>query len=208
MSCYRFEGHGVDPGTGEQPGDLRAALWLHAHGQPTGRVRKRCRRPDAGQWRQRGDRALCLVGRDPDTHERFLGEQLLDRPLADESAGRDDADDVDHEPDLAQDVAGHEHGLAARCETAQQLPHRHDARRIEPVRRFVKQEELGIVEQGGRNAQTLLHAERIGPHLVVGTAGQSDELEQLVDPAFRGRPPGRGERGEVLASGEERVERR
>ena len=45
-----------------------------------------------------------------------------------------------------------------------------DAGRVEAVGRLVEDQQLGVLEQGGRDRQPLLHAERVGLVAVAGPA--------------------------------------
>ena len=66
----------------------------------------------------------------------------------------------------------------------------------------------GIAEEGRGDAEPLLHPERVRLDLVPRPIAQPDELEQLLDPAVRGRRSGGGERPQVLPAGQVRVEGR
>ena len=91
---------------------------------------------------------------------------------------------------------------------AERLAHRHDAGRIEPVGRLVEEEQARVAQEGGGDPEPLLHPERIRLDLVPRPIAEPDELEQLLDPALRGRRSGGGERPQVLAAGQVRVEGR
>ena len=87
---------------------------------------------------------------------QLAGAQLLDQP-----ALVDDADARRQAVDLGEDVTGHEHGHAVvRGERAQQVADLDDAGRVEPVGRLVQQQQLGVVEQRGREPQALAVALR------------------------------------------------
>ena len=107
------------------------------------------------------------------------------RTLADDAPGRDDPEDVDELLDLAEDVARHEHGLARRGELLERRAHGDDAGRVEPVRRLVEEQQARVAQQGGRDAEPLLHPERIGLDAVLRPLAQADELEELLDPRLR-----------------------
>ncbi len=77
-----------------------------------------------------------------------------------------------------------------------QAPNFHDPGGIEPVRRFVEQQQVRIREQRGRDTEALLHAKREPPGWLTITPRQSDDLKDLVD-AGGGESPQAGDREEV-----------
>ncbi len=52
--------------------------------------------------------------------------------------------------------------LPAAASAAHQVAHLDDARRIEAVGWLVQHQQVGVLQQRHRHAQTLLHAERVG----------------------------------------------
>jgi hypothetical protein len=76
------------------------------------------------------------------------GEDLVHRTGRDLSALRQDRDAVGRLLDLVQDVARDEHGPALAPEAPHQLAHLDDPGRIEPVRRLVQDQDLGVLEEG------------------------------------------------------------
>ena len=60
--------------------------------------------------------------------------------------------------------------------------------RIEPVRGFVQDQQLGVLEERSRDPQPLLHPERVALHAAAAGTRQLDQLTHLVDP--RGRKAG------------------
>jgi len=77
------------------------------------------------------------------------------------SAFVDDTDAVGQVGDLREDVTGHEHGDPGLVDQPQQQPaDLDDARGIEPVGRFVENEEIWPVQEGARQREPLLVAER------------------------------------------------
>ena len=115
-----------------------------------------------------------LGWRHPHPDGAFALEQIGDATLAHDAPGRDDPEDVDELLDLAEDMARHEHGLARCRELPERRAHGDDARRVEPVRWLVKEQQARVTEQGGGDAETLLHPERIG-------------LDAIASPARAGR---------------------
>lgn len=79
-------------------------------------------------------------------------------PAATHRHARQDGHAVGRLLDLGQVVAGHEHRAPLPAEAPQQLPDLHDARRVQPVRRLVQDQDLGVLEQRGADAQPLAHA--------------------------------------------------
>ena len=70
--------------------------------------------------------------------------QLVDRPMPDQPAGREDPDPVAHRLDLGQQVAGQQDRDAALVdELAQQLQDLDDADRVDRGGRLVEDEEVG-----------------------------------------------------------------
>ena len=149
-----------------------------------------------------------LFGRDPHLHHALAAQQLADGPLAHEPAVGDDPDHVRHLLDLAQVVARHEDGLAGRGEETEGVAHGHDAGRVEAVGRLVEEEELRVAEQRRGDPQPLLHAERIGGHRVPRAVAQADQVEQLLDPLVGGPRAGCGQRTQVFAAAQVRIEGR
>ena len=81
------------------------------------------------------------------------------------------------------------------------------ARRVEPVGRFVQDQQAGPGEQGGGQAETLTHAEGESLHPVVGQIGEPDLVQGLVN----AQSPGLGaaqrqQRRQVLPGGQRRVQ--
>ena len=81
-------------------------------------------------------------------------------------------DVVDGLRDLGEQVAGDEHGAAARRLLAHHAAHPGDAGRVEAVRRLVEQQHLGVAEQRRGDAQALLHAHRVALDAAVGGLGR------------------------------------
>ena len=52
---------------------------------------------------------------------------------------------------------------------------------VEPRERLVKDQHVGIVEQGGRDQHLLTHALRVRGHGAVAVAMETQELQELLD---------------------------
>ena len=187
----------IDAGRGEGPVDLRGTVRRDPDRTASRRRRAPATIPWSGASRMRARRvaAVDLDRRDPDPDDALAEEQLIHRPFADEAAGRDDPDHVGELLHLAEDVARDEHRLAGRGEVAEGLAHGHDAGRIEPVGRLVEQEQARIAQQGGRDAQALLHPERVALDLVPGAIDPGRRARAAPRPGdsrcARRSPPGR-----------------
>src|SRR5437762_7683574 len=69
----------------------------------------------------------------------------------------------------------------ATAEIADQLTDLDDARRIKPVRRLVEEDELRIAKERARDAEPLLHPERVRGELAVRALREVDQVEQAID---------------------------
>jgi hypothetical protein len=110
--------------------------------------------------------------------------------------------------DLVQHVAGEQHAVPL-------VRHARDDRanlalpgRVEPVRRLVEDDELGVGQQRRRDTDALLHAEREGLVLPIGPPLHVDQLQQLVDARLRHAADQHRLRAQVVAPGQVGVERR
>jgi hypothetical protein len=100
-----------------------------------------------------------------------LAQQLAHLALGDDLSLVEDQHPVADLLDLVEQVAGEENGPAFLvCQMADKDAHLLHAGRVEPVGRFVQDEQLGIAEQGGGQAQPLAHPQRVGAHLVLPPA--------------------------------------
>ena len=158
--------------------------------------------------REHAARALVVVG--AQQHGVAAArDQLVDRAPRDQPAGLHDRDVVGHLLHLVEDVRRDEDRapllLDERADHVAELEH---ARGVEPVRRLVEHEQLGVVEQGARDAEALAHAERVGLDLVVRALAQRDALEHRRDARARLAAVVRGPHVEVAAAAQVRVEAR
>ena len=80
-------------------------------------------------------------------------------------------------------MARQEHGAPLGTEASDQLADLTDPRWVEPVGGLVEDQELGILQQGDPDPETLSHAERIAPHQIVAPLAKPDPFERRVDRA-------------------------
>ena len=197
---------GIDPGLGKRPIDLGRPVAFDGHREPAVIRGRALDRPKAAALEPR-QRGTDLVLFHPHAHAAPAREQLLDRSLADEPPLGNDANDVGELADFAKDVARNEDRLASRGEVAQRVPHRDDACRVQAVGGLVEQQELWVAQESGCDSQSLLHAERVRGNAVAGAFGQADYLQQLVNATPERGRAGRRQPAQVLAAGQERIER-
>ena len=81
---------------------------------------------------------------------------------------------------------------------AQEVAQPADALRVQAVGGLVEDEDLGVAEQRGGEAQALAHPGRVAARAPIGRVAHLDEVQHLVD--ARRRQPGEvGERAQVVA---------
>ena len=88
----------------------------------------------------------------------------------------------------------------SRGELAHEVAHLADAARVEAVGGLVEDQQIGGLEQGGRDGEALLHAERVRLDAVFRPIAQADGLQHLVDASARDVAGG-GEEVERAAAG-------
>ena len=103
----------------------------------------------------------------------------------------DDHDLVRDLLDLAEHVAGDEHGFPLRRERTQEVAQPTDPFGVEAVRRLVEHEDAGVGEQRARDAQALAHPERVAADGARRGFAEAHELEQLVHAPVRHTGGGR-----------------
>ena len=114
--------------------------------------------------------------------ERLPGAgQRLGRAEVDEAAVVDHDQPVADLLQLAQQVRGHEDRPSALGDFTDQAADVLHADWIESVGRFVEDDQLGVSEQRGGDAETLLHAHRVGTDAVAAAAGEADEVDEIGD---------------------------
>ena len=204
-----FDPRGEDARLGERAVDVRGSVRVELDADPARPgVGHWSRGPGTGQSLRDGEGAIEIARLDPDTDGPLAGEQFIHGPFADELAAGDDPDDLGQLAHLAEDVARDEDRPPRGCQPPERVAHGDDARRIEAVGRLVEEQEAWIAQEGRGDAEPLLHPERVRVHAVTCPVDESHELEELLDPLPRRRSPRRGDRTEVLATGQERIEGR
>ena len=108
--------------------------------------------------------------------------QFGQRGLGDEMPAVDNDHGVHRVGDLGQDMAGYQDGAALGGQAAQQVTQPANPLRVEAVGRLVQDQQIGIGEQRGGQAEALAHTEREPADPAVGRVGEFDELEHVVDP--------------------------
>ena len=103
-----------------------------------------------------------------------------------------------------------EHGGAGAREAEHRREHALARLRIDPHRRLVQQDDLGPVQDAGRETQPSAHADRELRHGLVGAVGEADQVERMADRRGRiprSRRPARGRRsaGSRSPSGRDRA---
>src|SRR6266567_721090 len=94
----------------------------------------------------------------------------------------DDGDAVADGLHFAQFVGGEENGFAFVFEALDDFAHLHAAQRVQAAGGFVQNEKLGVVNEGLRQADALLHAFGVGFDLTFAGRFQLDQLEQRINP--------------------------
>ena len=149
----------------------------------------RRRQPDA---RERPRAAREIADLDPHRAGPRRVEHVVDRSRGHGATVREDRDLVAHQLDLAEQMARHEDRAAFGAERAHELADLADAGRVEPVRRLVEDQHLGILEERVAEPEALAHAERVAPRRFVGAVGEADSREHGVDALGPIPPPSRG----------------
>ena len=116
-----------------------------------------------------------------DARRPTRGEDLVDRTRRDETAASHDRDPIRHLLDLREDVAGDEHRAALGPEAPQQTSDLDDPGRVQAVGRLIEDQQRGVLEQRGGDAEPLLHPERVGADHVPRAGREPDAVEGRVD---------------------------
>ena len=149
--------------------------------------------------------AACACGERTRTDSADARRELRQRRLDHEPAAVDDQHAVDRLRDLGEHVARDEDRAPARRERAQEVAQPAHPLGVEPVRRLVEHEQLGIAQQRRGQPEPLPHSERVALHAPVLRRVELDQPQHLVDPRV-GNPGRAGERAQVVAAGTAGVE--
>ena len=120
-------------------------------------------------------------------------------PGDDEPAGVDHHDVVAHLLHVVEQVRGHQHRDAERAEAGDQGEHLLPAERIEPGRRLVEQDQLGVADERLGELGALAHAGREAADRAEAGLVEADEVEDVRRPLAgrTGRQPAQlAERGD------------
>jgi hypothetical protein len=154
---------------------------------------------DLGHVWKRADQLGGLLQRLGSHSQAGSAAQLLDGSLGDERAGADHPDPVGDLLDFPHQLAREDDRAPALAERADEGAHLHHPGRIEPVGRLIEDQELGVLEQRGRDAEALLHANRVGPRAIGRAISQPDLVQHGLD-AFLGHARVAGENAQVVTS--------
>ena len=84
-----------------------------------------------------------------------------------------------------QQMAGDEDGFALGSQSVHQVAHLDDTGRVKPIRGFVQDQHIGVLQQGDGNTQALLHAKRVGAHAVFLPPPQADQFQYRFNALIR-----------------------
>jgi hypothetical protein len=123
-------------------------------------------------------------------HEALHGGRALPEvrqsPLEDQPPCVHDPDVRRHLLHLAQQMARQEHRESAvRRERTEERPHLADAGGVEPVGGLVQDQQLRLAEQRERQAYSLVHPQRVGPHQLGAVGCEPHDLERRAHPRPR-----------------------
>ena len=137
-----------------------------AHG--AGGEQQQRQRPRGAQLEQLGGELIAHARRlrgELEEHvlerRRLAGGELAQRRLDDQPAAVDDHDPIDGLGDLRQMVAGDEHRLPSAANARRKSRSQRTPSGSSPLAGLVEDQQLGIAEQGGREAEALAHPERV-----------------------------------------------
>ena len=111
--------------------------------------------------------------------------KLVHAALKHDLAEMDDGDMRGHLFDFGKMMRGNEHcGTGALGQCFDEVAHLANADGIEPVGRFVEDQQLRPAEQRPGEPETMAHAERIFAHMAVGDMSELDRRQHAVDFRF------------------------
>src|SRR5258708_26506450 len=137
-------------------------------------------------------------------HRRSM-QKLVHRPCRDDAAVVDYRDAVAQLLDLTQEVRVEKDCAAAFGETPDDLAYIATPDGVERRCGFVEEYQLGVAQQGGAQAEPLLHAFREGADSIVRAISQADRVERRPDLVLPTLARQRGQlavQGQYLASGQ------
>ena len=117
-----------------------------------------------------------------DTVDRGL--QSLGRVDRDDPAAPDDTDSIAEPVRLLHVVGGEEDGCPVRIQRPQHGEDHLRALHIQAARRFVEEEEFGLVEERHGEDEPLFHALRVALHLLASPHGEAEGFEKVVRAPF------------------------
>ena len=104
-------------------------------------------------------------------------------------------------------MTGKEHGPALPSDLPNQSAHLDRSLRVQSAGRLVEDQQVGVLQQRGGDAKSLLHAGRVGLEFVLGAVGHVNLLEHRLDPRLaHGRVAGHD--AQVVPPGEVGIEGR
>ena len=138
-------------------------------------------------------------------HQRL---ELGERAVHEDPALVEDRDPVGELLGLVEVLRGEQDRGAAVGELADGLPHLQASLRVEAGGRLVEEDHRRAPDQAHREVETATHAARVGRHPPSPGVGEREAVEHVVgDPARLVEVPKLGDQHQVLASGEDVVDR-
>ncbi len=144
-----------------------AACWSAVKCSSPVEIRRRSRIPG---WAAADALGAVVVGRVQPVAARRRALQLRERAFVGDPPGADDRHAVAELLDLCEQVAREQHGDALAGEPPDQCAHVAHARRVEPGRRLVEQQQPWIAKQRAGDPEPLPHAVRVTADLVAARA--------------------------------------
>lgn len=142
----------------------------------------------------RGILVVCLQQRQEALFEGRLRRADLDQPVEHHQP-------VGHPFQLAQEMAADEDGPALFAKAPHQFAHLDDPRRVKAICGLVQKQQLRIRKQRHRQAEALLHPQRVTADPIVRSLVEVDQLEHFSDPRL-GMVAEVGQHLQVLAPAE------
>src|SRR5947209_376255 len=124
--------------------------------------------PVAGEH---GGQLVLAAGSDPHARRGVAGDDRLDAVVGDDPAPADDDEVLRGLGHLTHEVTGKEDGPALAGQRLHEVADPEDAVRVEAVDGLVEDEDPGVTEEGGGDAEALVHAEGERADPVPGNVG-------------------------------------